>query len=141
MPLPNVDICDLIPHRDGMKLIDTILAVDEYRAVTRSVVSERWPLVEDGCASPILLVELVAQTAGVNNGWARIKKRGLQSEKKGWLVGIKRADFFIHRIPIDTAVEACAENYFEYDNFREVRGSASIGSEIAARVILQVFQP
>ena len=91
MPLPNVDICDLIPHRDGMKLIDTILAVDEHRAVTRSVVSERWPLVEDGCASPILLVELVAQTAGVNNGWARIKKKGLHSEKKGWLVGIKRA--------------------------------------------------
>jgi predicted hotdog family 3-hydroxylacyl-ACP dehydratase len=141
MPLPDIDIRDLIPHRDGMMLIGSILEVDEHRAVTCSVVSDQWPLVEKGYANPILLVELIAQTAGVNNGWARIKKRGLHSDKKGWLVGIKRADFFIDRIPVDTAIEACAENNFEYDNFREIRGTASVGGKIAARVILQVFQP
>lgn len=141
MPLPNVAIEDLIPHRGRMKLIDDIIEVNEQRAVTRSVVTDQWPLVDQGAVNVLLLVELVAQTAGVNNGWARIKKRGLASDKKGWLVGIKRADFFVDRVPLHTEIIASAENHFEYDNFREIRGDARIGNKTVAEVVLQVFQP
>ena len=140
MPLPDVSIEDLIPHRGRMKLIDDIVEVNEQRAVTRSVVTERWPLFDRGFVKAILLVELIAQTAGVNNGWERIKKRGPTSDKKGWLVGIKRADFFVDRIPLNTTIVASAENHFEYDSFREIRGDARIGKKIVAEVVLQVFQ-
>jgi len=40
------DVESLIPHRNRMKLIDEIMVVDEKTAVTASVVTETWPMVE-----------------------------------------------------------------------------------------------
>lgn len=140
MNLDDIGIEDLIPHRGRMLLIDEIIAVDENRAVTSAVVSEAWPLFDGKSANPIVLIELVAQTAGIANGWERIQKRGLGSEKKGWLVGVKKADFSIDAIPLHTKIITRCENKFKYDSFREVQGSSQIGPDIVCEVALQVFQ-
>jgi predicted hotdog family 3-hydroxylacyl-ACP dehydratase len=140
MNLEDIGIEDLIPHRGRMLLIDEIIDVDVNRAVTSAVVSEEWPLFDGKSANPIVLIELVAQTAGVANGWDRIQKRGLDSEKKGWLVGVKKADFFIDAIPLHTRIVTRCENTFKYDSFREIQGSSKIGPDIICEISLQVFQ-
>jgi predicted hotdog family 3-hydroxylacyl-ACP dehydratase len=38
------DIENLIPHRERLKLIDSIVSVDQEHAVTRATVKENWPL-------------------------------------------------------------------------------------------------
>ncbi len=94
----GIRIEDLLPQRDRMLLIDEIIAVDDERAVTAATVTDQWPFYDANGVNPIVLIELVAQTAGVSNGWFRIKQRGKDSEKKGWLVGIKQSRFFVEAI-------------------------------------------
>ncbi|MCP4682462.1 MAG: hypothetical protein GY864_09030 [Desulfobacterales bacterium] len=140
MDLVNINIEDLIPHRGRMMLIDEIIDVNEDMAVTRALVTENWPLFDGKSVNPMVLIELVAQTAGVSNGWDRIKTRGMDSDKKGWLVGVKKAGFFIDEIPLDTRIITRSENKFKYDSFREVLGTARIGRDVVCEISLQVFQ-
>lgn len=141
MELGDIGIDDLLPHRGRMKLVDEILELDEGRSLTRSTVSPSWPFFDGTNVNALILVELLAQTAGINNGWTRILKNGLHSEKKGWLVGIKKARFLVDRIPLHTVIIAYAENHFEYDNFREVHGTAKIDGIVVADAVMQLFQP
>jgi len=43
----DIDIEKLIPHRDRMKLIDEIIESDDEKAVTESLVTEKWPLFKE----------------------------------------------------------------------------------------------
>ncbi len=130
----------LLPHRDSMKLIDEILEVDEEKAVARSVVTDRWPFVDVKSVNPMVLIELVAQTAGISNSWEGIKKHGENFQRKGWLVGIKHARFFGGTLFINTQIITRAENLFKFENYREIMGTAKINSDIVAEVILQLVQ-
>jgi predicted hotdog family 3-hydroxylacyl-ACP dehydratase len=136
----GLTIEDLLPHRGGMMLIDEVMEVDEKRAVAASVVSSRWPLFDGMSVSPIVLIELIAQTAGLSNGLERLRRHGRDSEKRGWLMGIKRSLFFIDAIPLKTRIVTRCENRFEYDSFREIVGTAEIGGDIVCEASLQVFQ-
>lgn len=136
----NIAVEDLIAHRGRMKLIAEVVEFDTERAVTRSIAAGSWPLAGDDGVNPLILVELVAQTAGVCNGWNRIRKEGIEADARGWLVGIKQADFFVDRIALGTPIIAEARNDFEFEGFREVKGEAVIAGKVAARVILQVVQ-
>jgi predicted hotdog family 3-hydroxylacyl-ACP dehydratase len=141
MKRANIAIEDLLPHRGRMMLIDEIIEMDEERAVAVSVVTDRWPLFDGKTVSPIILIELIAQTAGISNGLERIRKHGKDSEKKGWLVGIKRSRFFVDAIPLQTRIITRSENVFKYDGFREILGTARIGRDIICETSLQVVQP
>jgi predicted hotdog family 3-hydroxylacyl-ACP dehydratase len=136
----GITIEDLLPHRGGMVLIDEVMEVDEKRAVAASIVAGRWPLFDGKSVSPIVLIELIAQTAGLANGLERIRRLGKDSEKRGWLVGIKRCLFFIDAIPLQTRIITRCENRFEYESFREIVGTAEIGRDIVCEASLQVFQ-
>ena len=79
----DINIGDLLPHRDRMLLIDEILEVDDKTAVTRATVTDQWPFFDGKGVDSLVLNEVVAQTAGISNGWVRIQKHGKDSEKKG----------------------------------------------------------
>ena len=136
----NVDIEDLLPHRGRMLLIDEILEVDDNMAVTGATVTDRWPFFDGSCVDSLVLIEVVAQTAGINNGWERIRKHGLDSEKKGWLVGIKQSHFFVDKLDLNDRIITRAENQFEYQGYRQILGTAKIGSKTVGEVALQVIQ-
>jgi predicted hotdog family 3-hydroxylacyl-ACP dehydratase len=139
-PHDSPSIMDLIPHRGRMLLIQDIVRVDENSAVSRSVVNEQWPLTDDSGASPLLIVELVAQTSGLSNGLDRLIHEGQDTETKGWLVGIKKAAFFVDALALGAVVETRAENSFKFEGFREIEGSASIEGEVVGSVTLQVVR-
>jgi predicted hotdog family 3-hydroxylacyl-ACP dehydratase len=136
----DILIDDLLPHRGKMMLLDEIMEISEKMAVAASVVTSQWPLCDGKTVSPIVLIELIAQTAGLSNGLERIRKHGTDSEKKGWLVGIKKSRFFIDAIPLQTRIITRAENRFKFDSFREIVGTAEIGRNIVCETSLQVFQ-
>ena len=58
-----MDIEKLIPHRDRMKLINEVLDIDNDKVITSTRVSDKWPLYQEGFVDPIVLIEIVAQTA------------------------------------------------------------------------------
>ena len=134
------DIENLIPHRQRLKLIDTIISVDEEHAVTRAKVKESWPLLSCDAVNAIVLIELAAQTAGVCIGWnERMKTSGPKGEARGWLVGIKEAHFYIDRIPLNTCISVRSENCLVVDNYREIAASAHIGQTLVAEIMLQIL--
>ena len=136
----DIRIEDLLPHRDRMLLIDEVLEVTDTTAVTSATVTRQWPLFDGRAVDSLILIELVAQTAGVNNGWVRIKKRGQDSEKKGWLVGIKQSRFFVDSVSLDDLIITRTENQFEYESYRHISGMARIDDVIVGEVSLQLFQ-
>ena len=138
--LSGLSLEDLLPHRASMLLIDEILEVDSGHAVTLSKVAGTWPLTGRHGVAPLIMVELAAQTAGVCNGWDRIRTQGLDSDQMGWLVAVKRADFFIAHLPVGTTVKVRAENTLSFDKFREVTSRVYHEERLLAEVILQLYQ-
>jgi predicted hotdog family 3-hydroxylacyl-ACP dehydratase len=134
------EIEDLIPHRERLKLIDTITFVDQEHAVTRATVKESWPLYSGDAVSAIVLIELAAQTAGVCIGWnQKMKSDGPMGEAKGWLVGIKNARFYVNTIPLDSCIITRSENRLVVENYKEIAASAGIGEKLVGEISLQIL--
>lgn len=138
--LSDLTIEDLLPHRGDMLLVDEILEVDNNHAVTLCRTAASWPMAEDDGVPALILVELAAQTAGVCNGWDRIQKRGLDSEKTGWLVGIKKAEFFIDTLSFGDNVISSARNTHDFASLREVYCQQHRNNTLIATITLQLFQ-
>lgn len=140
MPTQPIDIESLLPHRKPMLLIERIVAFDQRKAVTRSVAGARWPMAEQGKVDALMLIELVAQTAGINNGWELLRRDGPGGDQRGWVVGIKQSRLLVDAVPFGTEIEVSSENCFEYENFREIQGVVRIAGAVAAEVTLQLVQ-
>jgi predicted hotdog family 3-hydroxylacyl-ACP dehydratase len=123
-----------------MLLVDRIDSLDDEQATVVSLASENWPLFDNGTISALVLVELVAQTAGVHNGMKRMKQHGPATPSRGWLVGIKQAVFHVEAILPGQTIITTARNVFVFDDLLEIAGTASIDGKPAAEVILQVME-
>jgi predicted hotdog family 3-hydroxylacyl-ACP dehydratase len=124
------------------ELIDDIVRVDEKTAVTESVVKQDWPLFEENSVGPFVLIELVAQTAGVCVGWEESILKGKDIKGRlGWLVGIKQARFYLDRIPINSRIRVTSKKDFCLENYQEVVGTAEIGPRVIGEIRLQIVHP
>jgi len=131
---------ELLPHRPPILLVGEILEVDAAHAVTLSRVAPTWPMADGQKVRPLICVELAAQTAGVCNGWERIRTRGSDSDRTGWLVGIKRAEFFVEYLSVGAVIRTRAENTLVFDKFRESSSQLHLADRIVAEVVLQLYQ-
>jgi predicted hotdog family 3-hydroxylacyl-ACP dehydratase len=137
MPTLSLDIDKLIPHRGRMKLIDDVLDINADTAVTSSIVSVKWPLCNGSFVDPIVLIEIVAQTAGIHVSW----KKGIEKGGgMGWLVGIKSADFFQDCIPLHTELITTVKNLYSAEKYNVLEGTVMTGTELLCRVQLQVYR-
>jgi predicted hotdog family 3-hydroxylacyl-ACP dehydratase len=134
----DMDIEALIPHRDRMRLIGEVLAVDDDRAVTSSAVTEEWPLYRDGSVDALVTIELVAQTAALLEGWKRLQSG--RGGAKGWLVGIKTADFRMPRIPLSATLLTEVRRDYALESYAVFEGTVRLGMEVAAVVSIQAFR-
>ena len=131
---------DLLPHRGAMLLLDAVLEVDGKRAVTETLVKTSWPAAADAGVSPLICVELVAQTIGICNVWDLVRLHGENTNKNGWLVAIKKAVFHADTLPIGARLTIWAENGFSYDMFREATGWVYWQGQVVAEVVAQIYQ-
>ncbi|MCU0582157.1 MAG: hypothetical protein MUF26_06865 [Syntrophales bacterium] len=138
MSTENIPIEDLIPHRDRMKLVGEILDIDDHAARTSSVVTSCWPLDETGLLNPLILVELVAQTSGVHEGW-KARQEG-KPGTSGWLVGIKKADFYTDAVGSGTVLITTVRTLYALESYAVFTGTVETASNILAQVELQVFR-
>ena len=131
----------VLPHRDRMLLIDDILHVDDSSAVTRSVVTTKWPLYDGQEVLSLVLIELVAQTAGILNGWIREKRHGSGADKKGWIVGVRQARLQPgHVLLPGTELISQAENRMAFEGFREIYGTVEYQKKTIAEITLQLLR-
>ena len=134
------DVESLIPHRGRMRLVDEIISVDEKSAVTASTVTKSWPMVEGSAVNCIVLVELVAQTAGICLGWKERRKKEEALDGTGWIVGVKEAIFHHSEIPLNSRIITVSERVFQVEFYSEIAGTARVDDETLAEVKLQVVQ-
>jgi predicted hotdog family 3-hydroxylacyl-ACP dehydratase len=139
MEFMDIDIETLIPHRDRMRLIDRVVAVDDEKAVTAATVTDDWPLYRDGSVDILVTIELVAQTAALLEGWKRLKSN--RGGATGWLVGIKKADFRRPRLPVATTLITEAARSYALEGYAVFTGTVSNGSEVVATMQIQALRP
>lgn len=133
-----IEIEDLIPHRDRMKLIDEIADITDDQAVTRTVVSDRLPLYGEGYVDTLIIIEMVAQTAAVHISW----KKGIAKEGSGGglLAGIKNADFLVERVPLHTILTTTVKPLYSAENYTVLEGTVQADDEMIGRVEIQVIR-
>jgi len=124
-----------------MKLLDKIISVDELTAVSESLVSDSWPLFENGCVQSLIIIELVAQTAGINIKWNDTKAPSAKDGGGGGvLAGIKKAVFHVDRIPVDATIQTCSKKEYSQMNYSEFLGRVTMGEKMLGEVVLQLFR-
>jgi predicted hotdog family 3-hydroxylacyl-ACP dehydratase len=136
----TLTIADLLPHRGRMKLVDEILQLDDEVAVTSATATRQWPLFDGSAISPLVLVELVAQTAGIKNGLDRMRRQGPEADKRGWLVGIKQARFAVDAIYPGDRIVTRAWNAYQRETYFNIEGEAARDAVVIGRVSLQAIQ-
>ncbi len=137
----ELDLETLLPHRGRMKLLERIVQVGDRFAVTEAVVANTWPLVENGAADPLVLIELVAQTSAVCIGWKKLAESGGDEiDARGLLAGVKEASFSTDRIPVDTRITTRTQVNFNMDNFTEIMGWSEADDKILGEIVLQVVK-
>ncbi|MEZ4528321.1 MAG: hypothetical protein R2941_20600 [Desulfobacterales bacterium] len=138
--MTDTDIEKLIPQRDHMKLLDAVVSGDGNSAVCESVVNVRWPMREDYGVSPLVLIELTAQTSAVCISLREQNEGKALTEGKGWLVGIKSAEFFTDKLPLHTRITTTATIQASLDNYTEIHGISKTGAKTAGEIVLQVMR-
>jgi predicted hotdog family 3-hydroxylacyl-ACP dehydratase len=134
----EIDINSLIPHREKIKIISGILEIQENSATSVALVNPDWPLYHEGAVNSLVLIEAIAQTAAIVEGYKR-KQRG-KSGVKGWLVGIKNAEFKVEKIPINTSLIIVITSTYSFDNYGVVKGTVKTGEKVLATVTLQALR-
>ena len=134
----KVDIESLIPHRKPIRMIDALLEITPETAVAEAVVNANWPLSDGRAVSPIVLIEIVAQTGAAIDGYKR-KKQG-KTGGKGWLVGIKSAVFHVAEIPVGTRLTASVGNSYSFDDYSVIKGTVRAEEKTMGVFVLQALR-
>ena len=134
----DIDIESLIPHREKIKIISGILEIKETTAVSIAMVNPNWPSYDEGVVNSLVLIEAIAQTAAIVEGYKR-KQQG-KDAVKGWLVGIKSAEFNVAKIPVNTNLIIMIENKYTFDNYAVVEGTIKTGEKVLATIVLQALR-
>jgi predicted hotdog family 3-hydroxylacyl-ACP dehydratase len=134
----NIDIESLIPHRENIKIISGILEIKETTAISTAIVNPNWPSYDGGTVNSLVLIEAIAQTTAIVEGYKR-KQQG-KDGVKGWLVGIKSAEFNVAKIPVNTNLIIMIENKYTFDNYAVVEGTIKTGEKVLATVVLQALR-
>ncbi len=136
----QIDLETYLPHRDGMKLVERIVQADQSGAITESVVSPRWPLVENDHVLSLVVVELAAQSASLCVGIRAKQKDPATEGGRGWLVGIKEARLSARTIPVGSCITTRVQIEFSYENYTGIRSVAEANGRWIGEVQLQVMQ-
>jgi predicted hotdog family 3-hydroxylacyl-ACP dehydratase len=133
----DVDIERLIPQRPPMRLVEAVARIDDQSIESVCTVRDSWPTAHAGQVRSLMLIELVAQTAAVLQGW----KERHESEvgQGGLLVGIHSAKFPAPAIHVGTHLSCAvrishgAQSYLAFDGeVRDDQGTVWLTGSIQA---------
>jgi predicted hotdog family 3-hydroxylacyl-ACP dehydratase len=133
-----VNIEDLIPHREPIRIISEVIEISDDSAITGAVVKSSWPLFDGDAVNSLVLIEAIAQTAALVEGYKRTKEG--KGGVKGWLVGIKSADFKQSNIPLNTRIVVSVKSLYSFDNYGVIEGKVKCGNDLLAVAVLQALR-
>ncbi|KAF0157231.1 MAG: FabA-like domain protein [Syntrophaceae bacterium] len=133
-----IDIESLIPHREPIRIITDIIELKDNSGIAAAVVNEHWPLCDGRTVGSLILIEALAQTAALVESYKR-KKEGKDSVK-GWLVGIKSAEFKKDFIPLGTRITVAVRSLYAFDEYGVIEGEVKSGDDILLTAILQAIR-
>ncbi len=133
-----IDIESLIPHREPLKIITEILELEDNAGVTAAVVNEHWPLSDGRSVRSLVFIEAIAQTAAIVEG-AKRQRQG-KSAIKGWLVGIKSADFRQETVPVGTHITVAVKSLYAMESYGVIEGIVKSGDDILLTAVLQAMR-
>ena len=134
----NIDIESLIPHREKIRIITGILEITETTAISIAIVNFNWPSYYEGAVNSLVLIEAIAQTMAIVDGYKR-KQKG-KDGVNGWLVGIKSAEFNTNEIPVNTKLITMIESKYSFDNYGVIEGTVKTGEKVLAKATLQAIR-
>lgn len=133
-----INIEDFIPHREPIRIISEVIEINEEFAITGAVVKSSWPLFDGNSVNSLVLIEAIAQTAALVEGYKK-KKQG-KVGIKGWLVGIKSAEFKQATLPVDTRLIITVKSLYSFDNYGVIEGTVKSGEDVLAVAVLQALR-
>jgi len=133
-----INIEDYIPHREPIRIISEVIEINEESAIAGAVVNSRWPLYDGNEVNSLVLIEAIAQTSALVEGHKK-KKQG-KAGVKGWLVGIKSAEFKQTTIPVDTRLIISVKRLYSFDNYGVIEGTVKSGGDVLAVAVLQALR-
>jgi predicted hotdog family 3-hydroxylacyl-ACP dehydratase len=122
------DLERLLPHRRPMRLVETMDRVDDASIDTSAVVRDTWPTAEGDSVRTLVLIELIAQSAAVLQGWRERHEK--ETGIGGLLVGIQQLTPMRPTLPIGTRLQCKvrithgATNYLAFEG--EVKDDAGV---------------
>jgi predicted hotdog family 3-hydroxylacyl-ACP dehydratase len=133
----HLDLDRLIPQRPPMRIVEGVVAIDDDTIESTCTVRDSWPTVQNGQARTLMLIELVAQTAAVLQGWKERHEKDVG--EGGLLVGIHGAKFAAPAIPVGTRLRCAvrishgAQSYLAFDGeARDDQGTVWLTASIQA---------
>jgi predicted hotdog family 3-hydroxylacyl-ACP dehydratase len=133
-----LNIEDFIPHREPIRIISEVIEINEESAITGAVVNSNWPLYDGDAVNSLVLIEAIAQAAALIEGYKK-KKQG-KAGVKGWLVGIKSAEFKQATIPVDTRLVIAVKSLYSFDNYGVIEGTVKSGEDVLVVAVLQALR-
>jgi predicted hotdog family 3-hydroxylacyl-ACP dehydratase len=133
-----IDIESVIPHREPIKIITQAIELQDDAGTAAAVVNERWPLFDGRTVHSLVLIEAVAQTAALVEGYKR-KKKG-QDAVKGWMVGIKSAEFHRELLALQTRITVSIKSQYSLDDYAVINGIVTAENETLLTAVLQVIR-
>ena len=132
------NIEDYIPHRGPILIISEVIEIADDFAITSAVVKLSWPLFDGDGVDSLVLIEAIAQTAALVEGYKK-KKQGMPGVK-GWLVGIKSAEFKQSNIQVDTRLVITIKSLYSFDNYGVIEGTVKSSEDVLAVAVLQALR-
>jgi len=133
-----INIEDYIPHREPIRIISEVIEMKQESAITSAVVNSSWPLYDGNEVNSLVLIEAIAQTAALIEGHKK-KKQG-KASAKGWLVGIKSAEFNQATLPVGTRLVIAVKSLYSFDNYGVIEGTVKSGEDVLAVAVLQALR-
>lgn len=112
-PFPPLD--ELLPHRPPMRLLDEVLGWDGTSARCAATIGATHPFLRAGGVPAVVLLEVMAQTAGVAGALrARDDRAGRpdlavpRAQRSGFIVRVSRMELAVESLGLGDLIEATA---------------------------------
>ena len=135
----RTEIEDLIPHRDRMKLVDRLQDTDDGSATTLATVTDGWPLCRQGHVETVVMLELIAQSVAVVQGWQDRDTR--EPGMPGLLVGIRKATLMTSHVPVGTTLTVRVKTLNASRNYAVFAGTVRDDTAVICEAEIQVYHP
>ncbi len=129
---------ELVTHRPPMLLVSSLLMREETLGRVSATVPDSGPMVHQGRVLDEYLVEILAQSMAVIDGYDSV--RDGKPPSGGFLVGLKH--FNIHRVPVPgQSLVITLVKLFEFGPMTIMEGRVKSGEALLAEGELKVWIP